>query len=78
MPDRRLLSLSSEEVERILKKNNFILTRQKGSHQQFVGYVQGRKRRVTVIGNQRNFAPGTLKSIILQSGISEQEWLENI
>lgn len=73
MPDKRLLSLSSKNVERILKKNNFTLSRQKGSHQQFVGYVKGKKRRVT-----KNFAPRTLKSMILQSGLSEQEWLESI
>lgn len=44
MPDKRLLSLSSEDVERILKKNNFKLSRQRGSHQQFVGYVKGKKK----------------------------------
>lgn len=78
MPNKRLLSLSSENVEKILKKNGFILSRQKGSHQQFVGYVKGKKRRVTVIVNQKNFAPRTLKSMILQSGLSERGWLESI
>lgn len=78
MPNNRLFSLSSKDVERILKKNNFTLSRQKGSHQQFVGYVKGKKRRVTVVVNQKNFAPRTLKSIILQSGLSEHEWLESI
>jgi predicted RNA binding protein YcfA (HicA-like mRNA interferase family) len=78
MPDKRLLSLSSKDVERILKKNNFTLSRQKGNHQQFVGNVKGKKRRVTVIVNQRHFAPRTLKSIILQSGLTEREWLESI
>jgi predicted RNA binding protein YcfA (HicA-like mRNA interferase family) len=78
MPDKRLLSLSSKDVERILKKNNFTLSRQKGSHQQFVGYVKGKKRRVTVIVNQKNFASRTLNSMILQFGLSEQEWLESI
>ncbi len=78
MPDKRFLSLSSEDVEKILKKNNFILSRQKGSHQQFVGYVKGKKKRVTVIADQRDFAPRTLRSIILQAGLSEQEWLDNL
>ena len=77
MPDKRLLSLSSKDVERILKKNNFTLSRRKGSHQQFVGYVKGKKRRVTVIVNQKHFAPRTLKSMILQSGLSQQEWVES-
>lgn len=78
MPDKRLLSLSSKDAEKILKENNFILSRQKGSHQQFVGYVKGKKRRVTVIVNQKHFARRTLKSMILQSGLSEQEWLESV
>ncbi|MBU1599994.1 type II toxin-antitoxin system HicA family toxin [bacterium] len=78
MLDKKLFSLSNEAIERILKKNNFALSRQKGSHQQFVGYVKGKKRRVTVIANQKNFAPRTLKSMILQSGLSEQEWLDGI
>ena len=65
-------------MERILKRNNFRLSRQKGSHQQFVGYVEGEKKRVTVIANQKDFAPRTLKSIILQSGISEQEWIDGL
>jgi len=76
MPHKKMSSLSSEDIEKILKKNNFRLSRQKGSHQQFVGYVKGRKRRVTVIANQKSFAPRTLKSMILQSGLSEQEWLD--
>ncbi|MCJ7578161.1 MAG: type II toxin-antitoxin system HicA family toxin [candidate division Zixibacteria bacterium] len=78
MPDKRLLSLSSKDVKKILKENNFILSRQKGSHQQFVGNVKGKKRRVTVIVNQKHFAPRTLKSMISQSGLSEGEWLESI
>jgi len=76
--DKRLLSLSSEDVERILKKNNFIFSRQKGSHQQFVGYIKGKKRRVTVMANQKNFALRTLKSMVLQSGLSEKEWLDSL
>ena len=78
MPDKRLLSLSSKDIEKILKKNNFHIRRQKGSHKQFVGYVNGKKRRVTLIINQKNFAPRTLKSMILQSGLGEQEWLDSI
>jgi len=78
MPNKRLLSLSSEDVEKILKKNNFTLNRGRGSHQQFIGYVKGNKRRITVIANQKSFAPKTINSMILQSGLSEQEWLDSI
>lgn len=78
MPDRRLLSLSSKDVEKILKKNNFTLNRIKGIHLQFAGYIKNVKRRVTVIANQKNFAPITLDSMIIQSGLNEQEWLDSI
>ena len=78
MPNKRLFSLSSEDVVKILKKNNFSLSRKRGSHLQFVGYVKGNKRRVTVIANQKSFAPKSLNSMIIQSGLSEQEWLDSM
>ena len=68
------MKLSSKDIEKILKLHGFVLSRQKGSHQQFVGFVGGQKRRVTVIANQKSFAPGTLKSMIRQSGLSEGEF----
>ncbi len=68
------MPLSSRDIEKILRKHGFVLSRQKGSHQQFVGFIHGKKRRVTVIANQKGFAPGTLKSMIRQSGLSEEEF----
>ena len=68
------MMLSSQEIGKILTRNGFILSRQKGSHQQFVGLIHGQRRRVTVIANQKSFAPGTLKSMIRQSGLSEEEF----
>lgn len=74
----KLLSLTSNEVERILKRSGFYLSRIKGSHQQFVGHVRDQKRRVTVISNQKQFTPKTLASMISQSGLTEDEWLASI
>jgi predicted RNA binding protein YcfA (HicA-like mRNA interferase family) len=68
------MTLSSKDIEKILHKHGFVLSRQKGSHQQFVGFIHGKKRRVTVIANQKSFAPGTLKSMIRQSGLFEEEF----
>ena len=68
------MTLSSREIEKVLKKHGFVLSRQKGSHQQFVGFIHDKKRRVTVIANQKSFAIGTLKSMIRQSGLSEEEF----
>jgi predicted RNA binding protein YcfA (HicA-like mRNA interferase family) len=72
---RELQKLTSREVERILRSYGFALDRTAGSHQQFVGFVRERKRTVTVIKNQIRFAPKTLASMIRQSGLTEQEWL---
>ena len=69
------MMLSSKDIEKVLKRHDFVLSRQKGSHQQFVGFIHGRKRRVTVIAHQKSFAPGTLKSMIRQSGLSEEEFI---
>ena len=66
--------LSSRDIEKILKAHGFVLSRQRGSHQQFVGFIYGQKRRVTVIAHQKSFAPGTLKSMIRQSGLREEEF----
>lgn len=71
----KLLSLTLSDVERILIKNGFYLSRTKGSHQQFVGYVRDQKKRVTVILNQKQFTPKTLASMVKQSGLTEDEWL---
>ena len=53
-----------------------MLDRTKGSHQQFVGFVRGKKRRVTVVTRQDRFPPRILASMIRQSGLSEQEWVD--
>ena len=68
------MTLSSKDIEKNLYRHGFVLSRQKGSHQQFVGLIHGQKRRVTVIANQKSFAPGTLKSMIRQSGLTEEEF----
>lgn len=73
---RELQKLTSREVERVLRSYGFALDRTAGSHQQFVGFVRARKRSVTVIKNQKRFAPKTLASMIRQSGLTEQEWLD--
>ena len=74
--DRRLLALDSKGVERILRRTGFLLDRTRGSHQQFRGFVRGEKRRVTVVARQDRFTPRTLASMIRQSGLSEQDWVD--
>lgn len=74
--DKRLLSLTSDDIVRILRAEGFVLSRTKGSHLQYVGLIKGQKRRVTVMAKQRRFTPKTLKSMIEQSGLNAEEWLE--
>jgi predicted RNA binding protein YcfA (HicA-like mRNA interferase family) len=53
----------------------FTKSRQKGSHIQYVGFIKKTKRRVTLIADQTHFAPGTIRSMIEQSGLREEDWL---
>lgn len=76
--NKRLASISSKDVDRILRKYGFQSSRIKGSHIQYVGYVSGNKRRVTVISNRKVFPLGTLKSMINQSGLTEEDWIKII
>ena len=75
MPKYR--KLSSKDVEKILIKHGFKFVSQKGSHRQFKGVVKGRKRRVTVLADRKSFHPKTLKSMIRQSGLTEEEFFGN-
>jgi len=75
---KALQSLASREVERILKRYGFVLDRQRGSHQHFIGKIREQVRHVTVVANKKRFSPEILKSMIRQSGLSEDEWLEAI
>jgi predicted RNA binding protein YcfA (HicA-like mRNA interferase family) len=74
---KELLKLKSSEIERLLCRHGFYLSRSKGSHRQYVGVVAGVKRRVTVIANLERFPVALLKSMIKQSGLSEEEWLQS-
>jgi len=76
--NRRLRTISSRVVERILRRKGFTLSRQKGSHRQYIGVVRGKRYRVTVVTGQREFTSKTLQSMIQQSGLSEEEWLESL
>lgn len=69
--------LSSKDVEKVLRRNGFELVAQKGSHKQFKGFVKGRKRRVTVLADRKTFHPKTLKSMIRQSGLDEEEFFND-
>lgn len=69
-------NLSSKDVERVLRRNGFQLVSQKGSHQQFKGIAEGKKRRVTVLANKKDFDIKTFRSMVRQSGLREEEFFK--
>jgi len=75
---RGVFNWTAEDVVRFLKNNDFTLQHTKGSHYFYVGSKYGRVRIVCVpFHGSRIIKPRTLKSIIVQSGIPKDEWLEN-
>ena len=58
------------DVIHVLTEQGFNLDRQKGSHRQFKGIVDGETRLVTVPGNKGDDIPkGTLSAIVRQAGL---------
>ena len=68
----RFPTLSAKDVTRILKRNGFVLTGQKGSHQKW-RHANGRQVIVAVHGNKL-IPRGTLKSIIEGSGLDVDDF----
>jgi len=66
-----------KEVKKVLLENGFSLSRAKGSHHQYAGFYNKRLRVVTVpYHGSKSITPRTMKSIMTQSGISKQEWMQ--
>ena len=60
------------QVVAVLESNGFSFDRKNGSHGQFEGMVDGKRRLVTVSGKDGDeVAKGTLASIKRQSGLSK-------
>ena len=69
---RKLPPLKSREITRVLEKMGFKEHRQKGSHKIF----KKENLRVTVPIHNRDLKKGTIRSIVGQSGSTEDEFLE--
>ena len=69
----RLRRMNADEVERILRKYNFELISQKGSHRKWRGRDQDTQ--VIVPYHQgRDLPTGTLRNIMIKAMIPEGEW----
>ncbi len=69
----KLPVLSGKEIVKILLKNGFQIVGRKGSH------IRLKKREadkvfIVIVPDHKEIPPGTLKSIIRQSGKSEEEF----
>ena len=65
-----------KDVEKFLKQHGFALHHVRGSHYYFRGMVRGQLRMTHVqYHGSDSIHPKTLGSIIKQSGIPEDEWL---
>ena len=71
--DRGTPRLTADQVVRILKRHNFSLVGQSGSHQKWRNSVTGRQV-IVAIHSGRMLPLGTMKSIIEGSGINRAEW----
>jgi len=67
----KLPALKPRDVIRALESGGFHIARQSGSHVQ----LKKGNRLVTVPNHPRDLKPGTLRSIIRQSGLTRDEFL---
>jgi predicted RNA binding protein YcfA (HicA-like mRNA interferase family) len=66
--------LSWHEIIKVLRKEGFIIVGQKGSHLRLKKKTEQRAFIVT-LPKKKEIKPGTLMSIIKQSGYTKQEFL---
>jgi predicted RNA binding protein YcfA (HicA-like mRNA interferase family) len=72
---RRLPALKPREVMRALERAGFLLRRVTGSHHRYVH--PGDPRRWTIVPfHNRDLRTGTLREIIKQAGLTEEEFLD--
>ena len=70
--------LDCRQVKSILKHYGFRLRNQVGSHEQWVGKVGGRFRKVTVDCPKEPFTRDLLNFMIEQSGLTRKQWYEAV
>jgi len=71
-------SLSVSKLIKILRENNFVLSRQKGSHMIWKNSASGIIVPVPLHGKSKLIPIGTLITIIKQSKISKEKFTSNM
>jgi|TARA_Y100000310_G_scaffold70285_1_gene65884 predicted RNA binding protein YcfA (HicA-like mRNA interferase family) len=74
----KLPVVSSDEVLKLLHKESFSITRQKGSHISLHKKLEDGSTVLVVVPRTREIKKGTLLSIIKQSRMSREEFLSKI
>lgn len=72
---RRLPTLTSRKVIQAIERAGFVLHRVRGSHHFFI-HPERPARLVVVPYHSGDLRLGTLRSIIRQTGLSEEEFLD--
>ncbi|PIW96928.1 hypothetical protein COZ82_02335 [Candidatus Kaiserbacteria bacterium CG_4_8_14_3_um_filter_38_9] len=73
---RGLNNWNAAQIIRFLKHNSFTHVHTRGSHFYYIGKIDGKDRQVCVpVHSGASIHPKTMKSIIIQSGLSEKFWL---
>jgi len=70
-------SLKSAEVVKRLMKHGFMFKSQRGSHAKYVKRVAGLPTRTTIIPMHDEISKWTLQKILLQAGLSVEEFMGN-
>lgn len=74
----KLPILSGEAVIKLLRKEGFSITRQKGSHVSLHKKFQDGSIHLVVVPMKREIKKGTLLSVIKQAGMSREEFIAKI
>jgi predicted RNA binding protein YcfA (HicA-like mRNA interferase family) len=73
---RGLMNWTFHDVVRFLKDKKFRHSYTHGSHYYYIGSYNGIMRQVSVpFHGSKSIKPRTMKSIVAQSGMSQEEWL---
>lgn len=74
----KLPIVSGEQVIKLLQKEGFSITRQKGSHVSLHKKLQDGGVHLVVVPRKREIKKGTLLSIIKQAGMSREDFIAKI
>lgn len=74
----KLPVVSGEQIIKLLKKEGFQITRQKGSHVSLHKSLENGNIILVVIPRKKEIKRGTLLSIIKQSKMSREEFISKI